>query len=70
MEELTVRGDVDLVGQLGHVHLEAVLYVVQGLGVGLVGHEGDSQAFGSKPASTGNLREGVRVSYVYQEHKE
>lgn len=55
MERLTVRGDVDLVWQLGHVDLEAVLHVVQSLGIGLVRHEGYSQAFGPKPTSTGNL---------------
>lgn len=36
LSRLTVRGDVDLVWQLGHVDLEAVLHVVQSLGVGLV----------------------------------
>ena len=40
---LDVRGEIDLVGQLGDVHLEPVLDVVQGLGVGLVRHKGNGQ---------------------------
>lgn len=55
MERLTVRGDVNLVWQLGHVDLKAVLHIVQSLGVGLIRHKGYSQAFGPKPTSTGNL---------------
>lgn len=55
MERLTVRGDVNLIWQLGHVDLKAVLHVVQNLGIGLVRHKGYSQAFGPKPTSTGNL---------------
>lgn len=55
LSRLTVRGDVDLVWQLGHVDLEAVLHVVQSLGVSLVWHEGYGQTFGSKPAGAGNL---------------
>lgn len=53
--ELTVGGDVNLLWQLCYVDLEAVLDIVQGLGVGLVRHESDGQAFGTKPASTGHL---------------
>lgn len=54
---LTVGGDVDFVRQLSHVDLEAVLHVIQGLGVGLVRHEGYGQTFGSEPTCTGNLTE-------------
>ena len=38
---LDVRRQINLVGQLGDVHLEPVLDLVQDLGVGLVGDEGD-----------------------------
>ncbi len=64
MERLTVRGDVNLIWQLGHVDLKAVLHIVQSLGIGLVRHKGYSQALGPKPTSTGNLTgaEKVRVS--------
>lgn len=55
MEILTVRGDVNLIWQLSHVDLKAVLHIVQSLGIGLIRHKGDSQAFGPKPTSTGNL---------------
>lgn len=55
MERLTVRGDVNLIRQLSHVDLKAVLHIVQSLGIGLVRHKGYSQAFGPKPTSTGDL---------------
>lgn len=55
---LTVGGDVDFVRQFGHVDLEAVLHVVQGLGVGLVGDKSDGQTFGSKSTCAGNLAGG------------
>lgn len=55
MPGLTVRGDVDFVGQLGHVDLKTVLHVVQRLGVALVRHKGYSQAFGAKPTGAGDL---------------
>lgn len=59
---LNVRGDVNLIWQLGHVDLEAVLHIVQSLSVSLVRHKGDSQAFGPKPTSTGNpVQIGVRI---------
>lgn len=35
-EELTVGGDIDLIGELGHVDFKAVLHVIQRLGVRLV----------------------------------
>ena len=38
---LDVRGEVDLVGQLGDVHLEPLLHLVQSLRVRLVTYEGD-----------------------------
>ncbi len=56
MTILTVRGDVNLIWQLGHVHFKAVLHIVQSLGISLIRHKGDSQAFGPKPASSGHLR--------------
>lgn len=66
METLTVRGDVNLIWQFGHVDLKTVLHIVQSLGVGLIRHKGYSQAFGSKPTSTGNLTgtAKARVSYI------
>lgn len=36
MQRLTVRGDVNLVRQLGHIDLKAVLHIVQSLGISLV----------------------------------
>lgn len=59
---LTVRGDVDLVGQLGYVDLKAVLDFVQSLGVDLIRHKGDGQTFGSEPAGARHLQaEKVRL---------
>lgn len=52
---LTVSGDINLLWQLSHVDLEAVLDLVQGLGISLVRHETDGQAFGAKPASASHL---------------
>ena len=43
LTSLDVGGEVDLVGQLGDVDLEAVLDLVQDLGVGLVGDEGHGE---------------------------
>lgn len=60
--ELTVGGDVDLVGQLADVHLEAVLDVVERAGVAFVGHERDSQTFRAKPARPGNLQQHTLVT--------
>ena len=54
---LTVGGDVDLVGELRHIDLKAVLHVVQGLGVRLVWHKCDGEAFGPEASGTGNLGE-------------
>ena len=45
---LDVGGEVDLVGQLRDVDLEAVLYLVQDLGVALVRDEGDGEALENK----------------------
>lgn len=63
-KELTVRGDVDLVRQLGHVDLEAVLHVVQSLGVGLVRHKGYSQPLCAKPTGTGNLAGAKKTKHI------
>ena len=49
LSSLDVGGEIDLVRQLRDVHLEPLLHLVQGLGVGLVADEGDSQTFGTKP---------------------
>lgn len=65
---LTVGGDVDFVRQLSHVDLEAVLHVIQGLGVGLVRHEGYGQTFGSEPTCTGNLTEWRRRQSSVDKH--
>ena len=43
LASLDVGREVDLVGQLGDVHLEPLLHLVQDLGVRLLGHEGDGQ---------------------------
>lgn len=66
MERLTVRGDVNLIWQLSHIDLKAILHVVQNLGIGLVRHKSYSQAFGPKPTSTGNLigTQKARVSEI------
>ena len=48
---LDVGGEVNLVGQLADVDLEPVLHLVEGLGVGLVRHEGDGEALGAESAS-------------------
>ena len=42
LSPLDVAGEVDLVGQLGDVHLEPLLHLVQSLRVRLVTYEGDS----------------------------
>ena len=60
MGELTVRRDVNLIWQLGHIDLKAVLHIVQSLGIGLIRHKGYSQAFGPKPSSTGDLVDAER----------
>ena len=49
LSALDVAGEIDLVGQLRDVHLEALLHLVEGLGVRLVRHEGDGQALGTEP---------------------
>ena len=49
LSALDVAGQIDLVGQLRDVHLEALLHLVEGLGVRLVRHEGDGQALGAEP---------------------
>ena len=41
LSPLDVAGEVDLVGQLGDVHLEPLLHLVQSLRVRLVTYEGD-----------------------------
>ena len=45
---LDVGGEVDLVGELRDVDLEAVLDLVQDLGVALVRDEGDGEALENK----------------------
>ena len=50
LSPLDVAGEVDLVGQLGDVHLEPLLHLVQGLRVRLVTNEGDGQTLGTEPA--------------------
>lgn len=55
MHKLTVRRDVNLIWQLGHVDLKAVLHIIQNLGIGFIRHKGYSQALGPKPTSTSNL---------------
>ena len=44
-----VAKEIDLVRQLRDVHLEALLHIVEGLGVRLVRHQGDGQALGTEP---------------------
>ena len=67
---LDVRRQIDLVGQFRDVDLEPVLNVIQGLGVGLVGHEGDGQPLGSKTSSSGHaMKIGICVlGHVVIEH--
>ena len=49
LTSLNVAAEVDLVRQLGDVHLEPVLYLVEDLGVSLIADEGDGQTLGSEP---------------------
>merc|ERR550517_330433 len=58
LTSLNVAAEVDLVRQLGDVHLEPVLYLVEDLGVSLIADEGDGQTLGSEPASP---RDSVQV---------
>ena len=62
LQGLTIGGDVDLVGELRHVDLKAVLHIVEGLGVSLVRHKGDSEALGPEASSTGHLWGGARLN--------
>ena len=50
LSPLDVAGEVDLVGQLGDVHLEPLLHLIQSLRVRLVTYEGNGQTLGSEPA--------------------
>ena len=67
---LDVGGEVDLVGQLGDVHLEPVLDLVEDLGVGLVRHERDGETLGAESTGPGHPVEvGVGVlGHVVVEH--
>lgn len=53
---LTVRGDVNFLWKLCHVHLKAVLDVIKDFGIVLIRHKRDGQAFGAKAAGTGHLQ--------------
>ncbi len=59
---LNVRRQVNLLGQLCDVDLEAILDLVQDFGVGLVRHESNGQTFGAETAGTCNsVQVSVRV---------
>ena len=70
LASLNVAAEVNLVRQLGDVHFEPVLDLVENLGVGLVAHEGDGQTLGTEPSSPGDSMEvGVCVlRHVIIEH--
>ena len=67
---LDVGREIDLVRQLRDVDLEPVLDLVEDLGVGLVGDEGDGQALGAEATGAGHAVEvGVSVlGHVVVEH--
>lgn len=52
----TVGGDFDLRGELADVDVEAVLDLVEDLGVVLVGHERDRQPLRAEPPRPGHLQ--------------
>ena len=67
---LDVAAEIYLVRQLGDVHLEPVLDLVEDLGVSLVADEGDGQTLGAEPARPRHsVQVGVRVlGHVVVEH--
>ena len=65
---LDVRREVNLVGQLADVDLEPVLHLVEGLGVGLVRHEGDSEALGAEAPCPRDPVWGIILHYNYTHH--
>lgn len=48
--KLTVRAEVDFIGQFSDVHIEPVLHLIEDLGVTFLRHKGYGQALCTKPA--------------------
>ena len=57
LSSLDVCWEVDFVRQFADVHFESVLNLIQDLGVGLGGHEGDGQTLGAESAGAGHAME-------------
>ena len=49
LSSLDVGWEINLIRQLSDVHLEPLLHLIEGLGVGLVTDKGDGQTLGAKP---------------------
>lgn len=70
MRILTVRAEINFVGQFGDVDIEAILDIIQDLRIILVRHECDGETFGTETTSTRNtMQVGVRIlGHVVVEH--
>lgn len=54
IQKLTIRAEIDFVGELGDVDVEPVLDVVQGFCVVFIRNEGNGEAFGTETTGTSN----------------
>lgn len=52
---LTVCRDFDFFRQLGNIHLESILYIIQSFRIGFIRNESNRQTFSTKTAGPSNL---------------